>query len=90
MLDKKAYTEANCIVKLLPDELRCKIPGKIMKNIEKNMDRSYKFDVSEKNVETIPILPDTQKILSVIYTDYLSTAEEKDVILFKEKLLANK
>ena len=50
------------------------------------MDKSYDFEVDEENIEEIPLLEDTEKILSVIYTDYLATDEEKEVIKNKERI----
>lgn len=83
MLDARAYTEAYFFINMLDKEIREKIPEKIIKNIEQRMDKNYEF--SDENIE---LLEDTEKILSVIYTDYLSTPEEKEVILSKERILA--
>ena len=71
MLNSRAYTQAYYIIELLSEEKKAKIPKHIMKNIESRMDKTYEFLVDENNIEEIELLEDTEKIISVIYTDYL-------------------
>ena len=86
MLDRKAYTEVFYIIKEMSKEMQNKIPKQIMKNIEENMDKTYNFTINEyEDWENIELLKDTEKILSVLYTDYFATDEERKVILAKEK-----
>lgn len=87
MLQSKAYTEAYYIVSKMPDEMRSKIPDKIVNNIKSRMDKNYKFYIPNDDFENAVLLDDTEQILSVLYTDYLSTDEERKVILYKEKML---
>lgn len=89
MLDKMAYTEVFYIINEMSEEMKSKIPEKIMKNIQDRMDKNYEFYVDEENIENLKLLDDTEKILSVLYTDYFSTDEEKEIILNKEKIIAN-
>lgn len=89
MLDKKAYTEVFYIINEMSEELRSKIPSEIIKNIEKKMDRTYDFNI-EEDIENAELLEDTEKILSVLYTDYLATDEEREVIKNKERILKEK
>ena len=56
--------------------------------IEKRKDSSYNIDV--ENIEDLNLLEDTEKILSVIYTDYIATVEEKEIIKNKEKIVKNR
>lgn len=88
MLDKRAYTEAYFIINEMSEEMRNKIPDKIIKNIENRMDKTYEFYIDEEDIETAELLEDTEKILSVLYTDYLSTPEEREIILNKEKIIS--
>lgn len=90
MLNSKAYTEVYYLINEMSEELRMKIPEKILKNIENRMDKEYEFDVEDDDLENIELLEDTEKILSVIYTDYLATDEEREVILNKEKILSER
>ena len=89
MLDKKAYTEVFYIINELSEELRSKIPSEIIKNIENKMDRNYDFNI-EDDIENAELLEDTEKILSVLYTDYFATNEERELIKNKEKILKEK
>lgn len=89
MLDKKAYTEVFYIINEMSEELRSKIPNAIIKNIESKRDRNYEFNV-EEDIENAELLEDTEKILSVLYTDYIATDEEREVIKNKEKILKEK
>lgn len=89
MLDRRAYTEVYEIITQMSDELREKIPKEVRKAIEEQRDRNYVFFMDEE-VEEIELLEDTEKILSVLYTDYLATEEERKVIQEKEKILAQR
>ena len=89
MLDSRAYTEVYNIINLLDEELKEKIPNNITKNIKDRMDRSYKCHINGVNIEEVELLKDTEKILSVIYTDYLATEEERKVILEAEEKVNN-
>lgn len=86
MIDKKAYTEVYKLIEILPEELKKKIPEDFIDVIKNNMDTSYKFEIDTENIEEIDLLEDTEKILSVIYTDYLATEEERKIIKNKEKI----
>ena len=87
MIDKKAYTEVYKIIELLPNELKNKIPKDIILGIKDNIDKKYEFEINEENIDNINLLEDTEKILSVLYTDYLATEEERKVIKNKEKMI---
>ena len=89
-MDSRAYTEVNYIINEMSDEMKNKIPSQILRNIENRMDKNYDFRIEEEEFENAELLEDTQKILSVLYTDYLASDEEKIVIKSKEKILENK
>lgn len=88
MLNRKAYTEVYYIVNLMSEEMKNMIPEKVLNNIKNRMDKEYEFYIDEDDIENLELLEDTEKILSVLYTDYLSTEEERQIILNKEKMLA--
>ena len=77
--DKKALAEVYNILVMLDREKFEKIPANVINGIHDNMDLSY--DVELEKIEDGEILEDTEKILSVIYTDYLATPEEKEIVL---------
>lgn len=85
MINPKAYTEVNEIIKSIPNEIQEKIPEDIRKTIDYNSDKNYYFTF--ESFEKSELLEDTKKILSVLYTDYFSTKNEKEVILEKEKII---
>ena len=61
-----------------------KIPEKYIWLIEDNMDKDYVFFVD--NFETTMLSEDTKKILTFLYTDFLSTSEERIVLKKLEKI----
>lgn len=87
MLSSKAYTEVYYIICHMSDEMRSEIPEKIINNIKNRMDKNYNFVIEDDDFENVKLLDDTEKILSVLYTDYLATDEEREIILNKEKII---
>lgn len=86
MMESKAYTQAYVIIANLNEDLKKKIPPKVINAIKSKMDSSYEFYITDEDIENIEILEDTEKLLSVIYTDYLASEEERKVIQGKEKI----
>ena len=87
-MDSRAYTEVNCIINKMPEEMKNKIPVDIIKNIQEKMDKTYEFFIED--IETDELLEDTEKILSVLYADYLATEEERKIIRQNEIIIENK
>ena len=87
-LNPKAYTQVSYIINNMSSELKNRIPKEIISMIEKRKDSSYNINV--ENIEDLKLLEDTEKILSVIYTDYIATVEEKEIIKNKEKIVKNR
>lgn len=83
-METKAYTQAYCVLQMLSEEDKKKIPEKLIKAIRNRMDDEYQFEVDTEDKGEPELLVDTEKILSVIYTDYLATDEEKKAIKNKE------
>lgn len=83
-MEAKAYTQAYCVLQMLSEEDKKKIPEKLIEAIKSKMDNEYQFEVDTEDEEEPKLLVDTEKILSVVYTDYLATDEEKKVIKNKE------
>lgn len=86
-MESKAYTQAYVIIDNLNEDLKKKIPIKVIKAIKSKMDSSYEFNITDDDIENIELLEDTEKLLSVIYTDYLASEEERKVIKGKEKII---
>ena len=88
MVDTRAYTEVYYIINEMSQELRSLIPERIIQNIKSKMDINYEFNIEDEDIEEVELLEDTEKILSVLYSDYLATEEEKQVIKAKERAIA--
>lgn len=86
-METKAYTQVYTILEMLSEEEKKKIPEKILIGIKNKMDKKYEFEINEENIEEVVLLEDTERILSVIYTDYLASNEEKNIIKNKEDSL---
>lgn len=85
MIDRRAFTEINEVIKLLEEDENIKIPNNFKKVIEHNMNKDYVVVIDD--IDNYDFLKDTKKLMSLIYTDYLATEEERQVILAKEEAL---
>ena len=87
--DRKALTEVREILNEYEEGID-KIPEKYLWVIEDNMDKDYVFVIDD--FDTAVLRKDTKKIITYLYTNFLSTPEEKVVlnkleeIQYKEKL----
>ncbi len=89
-MNSKAYTEVDFIINEMSNELSKKIPKEIKEMIKEKMDKTYEFSIEDEEWEEKVLLEDTEKILSVLYTDYIANEEEKKLILNKEKIIMQK
>ena len=90
MIDKnklpKAYKEVYEILKYIPEEDYKKIPKSMIKVIEKGMDKSYEFKVTEfEDFQKQEMLKETECILAIFCRDYWATEKEKDRIFMSEE-----
>lgn len=87
-MDRRAYSEVNYIINNMPEEMKAKIPDDVITNIQNKMDKEY--IVSFKDIEYDELLPDTEKLLAVLYADYIATEEERKLIKDTEKRIKDK
>lgn len=87
-MDRRAYSEANYIINSMPEKMKNKIPDDIITNIQNKMDKDYVVKI--KDIEYDELLPDTEKILAVLYADYIAPEEEIRFIKDTEKRIKNK
>lgn len=81
----KACKEVYIILQSLGDEIICKIPKKVIKFIEENMDKDYWFTIdSSIPIESQDFLEETLGIISLIYRDYICTPEEKKMLILQD------
>ena len=83
-----AYTQLNYILSKMSDDLKRKIPYNFIEYIEKNDKKQNSIELNR--IKDMELHDDTKKILSVIYTDYIATEEEREIIRNKERIIERK
>lgn len=73
---KKAFSEVNEIIKMMPDELTNKIPSKFKEMLEDERDKEYTPNIQEP-LEKQKLKNETIIILGLIYRDFLCPTDEK-------------
>lgn len=91
--NRQALKEVYEIINDYDEEDLERIPEKIIRVIEDNMDKDYIFDID--NLENIELLPDTKRIITYIYTEFVAQGEERKVLkqiekIQREQYIANK
>ena len=77
-IDRRVLAEVYEVLMLLEKSKLSMIPEDLVKTIKENKDNNYEVDIHE--IENGKMLQDTSRILATIYTYYLATDEEKNVI----------
>ena len=85
-LDRKALKEVWEILSEYGEEIN-RIPEKYLYVIEDNMDKDYDFELDE--LDTSLLSKETKRIITYLYTDFLSTPEERDVLKKLESIQYN-
>ena len=86
--NRQALKEVYEIINDYDEEDLKRIPEKIMKVIEDNMDNEYDFDID--NLDNIDLLPDTKRILTYLYTEFIAQGEERELLKQIEKIQYDK
>ena len=74
----KAFVELNEIINHLNTNLKNKIPKKTLEAIKNSGDKNYQFKYDNtQSLSKQKLLPETISLLSIIYSDYLCSEEEK-------------
>ena len=74
----KAFVELNEIINHLNTNLKNKIPKKTLEAINNAKDKNYQFKYDNtQSLSKQKLLPETISLLSIIYSDYLCSEEEK-------------
>ncbi len=87
-MDRRAYSEVNYIINEMPEDMKNKIPQDIIINIQNKMDKQY--IIQFKDIEYDELLPDTERLLAVLYADYIAPEEERRLIKDTEKIIKDK
>lgn len=81
---KEAFSEISEILKLMPDDLKCKIPEEFKNIIEMEKSEEYFPEIKEP-IEEIPLKKETIIVLGLIYRDFLCSLEEKQNLYEQER-----
>ena len=74
----KAFVELNEIINHLNTNIKNKIPKKTLEAIKNSRDKNYQFKYDNtQSLSKQKLLPETISLLSIIYSDYLCSEEEK-------------
>ena len=87
-MDRRAYSEVNYIINEMPEDMKAKIPKDIRINIQNKADVNYKVEIND--FEYDGLLPDTEKILAVLYADYMAPDDERELIKDTERRIKAK
>lgn len=87
-MDRRAYSEVNYIINNMPKEMKNKIPADVIINIQNKMDKDYAVKI--KDIEYDELLPDTEKLLAVLYADYIAPDDERELIKDTERRIKDK
>ena len=83
---KDAFAEVYVILEYLDEEDYEKIPEELLKVIDKNRNKEYKYEMNDEfDLSKQPMLVETKAILFNIFRDYLSTPEQKEKIIRMQK-----
>ena len=80
---RKAFTEVNAIIHLMPEELVDKIPSKFRVMLEEEEDKDYYPNIKEP-LEEQKLKEETIIILGLIYRDFLCSPEERKELQEKD------
>lgn len=79
----KAFKETYIIINNFAEELYAKIPVSFIKMLKENMNKEYNITLTELNEKGT--MQETQKILSLIYRDFLSDEETRETLLKQDE-----
>ena len=80
---RKAFSEVNEIIQLMPLELVKKIPNSLIEMMKKEKDTSYKPNIQEP-IEEQSLMDETIIILGLIYRDFLVPPEKRKELQLKD------
>lgn len=87
---KKAYVELYEIIKVLPEKEQKKIPKVVLKNIEDNMDKEYKFILNkDSDILNQKYRIETKALFVELYERYLASKEENEIWNQYDKICNN-
>ena len=76
--NKNACAQGYVIINYLMQTGEIVVSEKLMNYLEINRNKDYNYSINDLN--TIKLLPDTEKILTEVYLESIATAEERETI----------
>ena len=87
---QKAYVELYEIIKVLPEKEQKKIPKVVLKYIEDNMDKEYKFILNkDSDILNQKYRIETKALFVELYERYLASKEENEIWNKYDKICNN-
>ena len=81
---REAFSEVSEILKLMPEELKNRIPEEFRSVLEKEKSKKY-FPNIQEPIEEVALKKETIVILGLIHRDFLCSFEEKQRLYDEEK-----
>lgn len=80
---EEAFYEVDEVLKLMPIDLRSKIPMQFRQAISENKAKNYKIEI-KKPLNQQEFKPETVAILGLIYRDFLASPEEREKLQIED------
>ena len=75
---KRMATEVLEIIKLYPEDVKCKIPSKLIEELERNRQLNLKVSLDkDKKLYEQDVCDETLVMMYMIYRNYIATPEDK-------------
>ncbi len=84
---RNSYTEVSCILDILGEKYKSKVPKNILDCIYKNKNDNYKFELNE-DIEKISISRNALVIISILNLKYWEN-DENEIKRLKESYMSN-
>ena len=81
----RAYRELYVIILNLTEDMKEKIPKKVIENISRKMDKTYDFKLENNDIFNTEYMVETKALFLELYIRYLAEDEEDFWEMYKEK-----
>ena len=81
----RAYRELYVIISNLTEEMKEKIPKKVIENISRKMDKTYDFKLENNDIFNSEYMVETKALFLELYIRYIAEDEEDFWEMYKEK-----
>lgn len=81
----RAYRELYVIISNLTEEMKEKIPKKVIENISRKMDKTYDFKLENNDIFNSEYMVETKALFLELYIRYIAEDEEDFWEVYKER-----